>query len=64
MGKAADAIYISSELLKWTMPYTRHWIMTIIEQPIKQGFPNDWLMNRIKSIFKAGDKIKYQIIVQ
>ena len=23
-GKAADATYISSELLKWTMPHTRH----------------------------------------
>ena len=30
--------------------------MTIIEQAIKQGFPNDWLMNWIKPIFKAGDK--------
>ena len=36
--------------------HTRHWIMTIIEQTIKQGFPNDWLMNWIKPIFKAGDK--------
>ena len=55
-GKAVDATYISSELLKWTMPHTHHWIMTIIEQAIKQGFPNDWLMNWIKPIFKAGDK--------
>ena len=31
-GKAVDATYISSELLKWTMPHARHWIMTIIEQ--------------------------------
>ena len=53
-GKAADATYVSSELLKWTLPHTRHWIMTIIEQAIKQGFPNYWLMN--KPIFKAGDK--------
>ena len=30
--------------------------MTIIGQAIKQGFPNDWLMNWIKPIFKAGDK--------
>ena len=30
--------------------------MTIIEQAIKQGFPNDWLMNLIKPIFKARDK--------
>ena len=42
--------------LKWTMQHTRHWIMTIIEQAIKQGFPNDCLMNWIKPIFKAGDK--------
>ena len=39
-GKATDVTYISSELLKWTRPHTRHWIMTIIEQVIKQGFPN------------------------
>ena len=54
-GKAVDATYVSSELLKWTMPHTRHWIMTI-EQAIKQAFPNDWLMNWIKPIFKVGDK--------
>ena len=41
---------------KWTRPHTRHWILTIIEQAIKQGFPNDWLMNWIKPIFKSGDK--------
>ena len=23
-GKATDATYVSSELLKWTMPHTRH----------------------------------------
>ena len=28
----------------------------IIEQAIKQGFPNYWIMNWIKPIFKAGDK--------
>ena len=27
-----------------------------IEQAIKQGFPNDWLINWIKPIFKVGDK--------
>ena len=55
-GKATDVTYISSELLKWTRPHTRHWIMTIIEQVIKQGFPNVQLMNWIKPIFKVGDK--------
>ena len=55
-GKTTDVTYVSSELLKWTRPHTRHWIMTIIEQAIKQGFPNDWLMNWIKPIFKSGDK--------
>ena len=54
--KATDVTYISSELLKWTRPHTRHWIMTIIEQVIKQCFPNDLLMNWIKSIFKVGNK--------
>ena len=44
-GKSANGIYISSEFLKWTRPHTRHWIMTIIQQAIKQGFPNDWVMN-------------------
>ena len=53
-GKAADVTYVTSELLKWTKPDTRHSILTIIEQAIKQGFPNDWqLMNWIKPIFKA-----------
>ena len=55
-GKAIDITYVSHELLKWTRPHTRHWIMTIIEQAIEQGFPNDWLMNWIKPIFKFGDK--------
>ena len=40
-GKATDATYVSSKLLKWAMPNTHHWIMTIIEQVMKQGFPND-----------------------
>ena len=30
--------------------------MTIIDQAIKQGLPNDLLMNWIKPIFKARDK--------
>ena len=38
------------------MPRTHHWIMTVIGQPNKQGFPNDWLMNWITPIFKARDK--------
>ena len=50
-------------LLKWTRPHTRHWILTIIEQAIKQGFPNDWLMNWIKPIFKSGDKNHYRTIM-
>ena len=45
------------------MPFTCHWIMTILDQAIKQGLSNDWLMNWIKPIFNARDKIKYQIIV-
>ena len=63
-GKIAYVTLITSELLKWTMPSTHHWIMTIIDQAIKQGLPNDWLMNWIKPIFKVGDKMKYQIIIQ
>ena len=55
-GKAVDATYVSSEILKWTMPHTRHLKTTIIEQAIKQGFSNDWLMNSIKPISKARDK--------
>ena len=55
-GKATNITYVSSELLKWTRPHNPLWIMTIIEQAIKQGFPNDWLMNWIKPIFKSGDK--------
>ena len=50
------SILMKSEFLKWTMPSTYHWIMTIIDQAIKQGFPNDWLMNWIKPIFKVGFK--------
>ena len=36
--KAAEATYVSSELLKWTLPHTRHWLMTIIEQAINKDF--------------------------
>ena len=46
-GKVVDVTLIASKFLKWTMPSTRHWIMTIIDQAIKQGLPNDWLMNWI-----------------
>ena len=35
-GKAFNTTYVSSKLLKWITPHTRHWIMTIIEQAIKQ----------------------------
>ena len=55
-GKAVDVTLISCELLKWTMPSTCHWIMTIINQAIKQDWLNDWLMNQIKLNFKVGDK--------
>ena len=30
-GKAIDVTLITNELLKWTMPSTHHWIMTIID---------------------------------
>ena len=55
-GKVVDVTLITSELLKWTMPSTRYWILTIIDQAIKQGLPNDWLVNWIKPILKARDK--------
>ena len=57
-GKVVDVTLITSELLKWTMPSTRYWILTIIDQAIKQGLPNDWLKNWIKPIFEVGYKIK------
>ena len=40
-GKVIDVTFITSEFLKWIMPNTCHWIMTIIDQAIKQGLPND-----------------------
>ena len=43
--EATNVNHVSSELLKWTKPHTRHWILIFIEQAIKQGFPNDSLMN-------------------
>ena len=39
------------------MSSTCHWIMTIINQAIKQGLPNEQLVNWIKPIFK-GDRNK------
>ena len=52
-GKPVDVILITRELLKWTMPYTHHWI--IIDQAIKQGLPNDWLVNWTKTIYKVSN---------
>ena len=55
-GKAVDVTLITRELLKWRMPSTCHWIMTIINQAIKKCLPNDLLMTQIKPILKVGDK--------
>ena len=55
-GKITNVTHVPSDLLKWTRPHTHNWILRIIEQAIKQGFPNDWLINWIKPIFKVGDK--------
>ena len=57
-GKVVDVTFITSELLKQIMRIPRHWILTIIDQAIKQGLPNDWLKNWIKPIFEVGYKIK------
>ena len=40
-GKATNVTLITSEFLKWTMPSTCQWIITIIDQAIKQGLSND-----------------------
>ena len=55
-GKATNVTLITSELLKWTMLITHYWNMAIIDQTIKPGLSNDWLMNWIKPNFKARDK--------
>ena len=51
-----DATLMTSELLKWTRRKTHQKIATIMDQAIKQGFLEDWLMNWIKPINKRGDK--------
>ena len=47
-------IYDNS-VLKWTKPQTHPKIAVIMDQAIKEGCPEDWFMNWIKSIHK-GDK--------
>ena len=55
-GKVVDVTLITSELLKWKMPSTCHWIMNIIDQAIKQGLPNFWFSPHEKEVnIKVGD---------
>ena len=39
MAKVMDATLMISELLRWTRPQIHQWIETIMNQAIKQGFP-------------------------
>ena len=55
-SKAVDVALMTSELLKWTRPQPRQWIATVMDQVIKQGFLEDYLMNHIKQIHKRGDR--------
>ena len=54
--KMADTTLITSELFRWTRPQTCQFIATTMDQAIKPGFSQNWLMNWIKPIHKGGDK--------
>ena len=44
-GNAKDAISLTSELLNRTRSQTRQWIASVMDQAIKRGFPEYWLLN-------------------
>ena len=48
-----NATLMKSEDLKLTRPQTCQWTATIMDQGIKQGFQEDWLMSLAKPIHKG-----------
>ena len=55
-GNAGDATLTIREFLKWTTLPNHPEVVTIMDQAIKQGFLNGWLMNWVKPIHKCGYK--------
>ena len=55
-GKAADTLYLRSEMLKWTGPVAKTLLPVLLNQAIAQDIPRGFQDNWIKKIFKGGNR--------